>query len=203
MAQTLPVVRPLMIPSRHLRENIILFFPPEERLLFLSKSNWGIVKYTCLGTRRPFPNATLADKFIFWNVCLNLCWQPHGRTDVVCIWTDVLQPPWGTSSPLRGAFPLHKDPLRDSNPPLQDSLPLPSQTIRIPQPQTQTDGINKCCFCISGRFRTTDGGGTRTAAHSLNSQDAMETFSAGSRLLQYMKNTRLCFRGGSPDWLHL
>lgn len=48
-----------------------------------------------------------------------------------------------------GAFPLREDPLRDSNPPLQDSLPVPSQTIRIPQPQTQTDGINKCCFLQS------------------------------------------------------
>lgn len=68
MAEILPVVRPLMIPSRHLRENIILFFPPEERLLLLSESDWGKVKYTFLGTRRPFPNATLADKFIFWPV---------------------------------------------------------------------------------------------------------------------------------------
>lgn len=73
MTRTLPVVRPLMTPSRHLRENIILFFPPEERLLFLSESDWGKVKYTCLGARRPFPNATLADKFIFWPICLNPC----------------------------------------------------------------------------------------------------------------------------------
>lgn len=168
MSQTLPVIRPLMIPSRHLKENIILFFPPEGRLLFLCISDWGKVKYTCLGTRRPFPNVTLADKFIFRPTCLNPCWQPHGRSG--CIWTDVLLPPWGTASPLRGASPLHKDLLGDSNPPLQDSLPLPSQTVHILQLQTQTDGTNKCCFCISGRFGTTDGGGTRAAAHSLNAR---------------------------------
>lgn len=160
-----------MIPSRHLRESIILFFPPGVQLLFLSESDWGKVKDTCLGSSCPLPNATLADTFIFWPLCPNPSWQPHRLTDiVVCVLTDVLLPRWRTSSSLRAAYSLHKDPLRDSDPALQDSPPPPSQTIHILQLQTQADGINKCCFCLSGRFRTTDGGGLRTAAPSLNAR---------------------------------
>lgn len=66
---TLPLVLPLMMPSRHLmeKENILLF-PPADRLPFLRESVWGKAKESCLGVRRPFPNTTLADMFIFWPV---------------------------------------------------------------------------------------------------------------------------------------
>ena len=64
----LPLVLPLMMPSRHRIEKENILFPPADRLPFLRESVWGKAKESCLGVRRPFPNTTLADMFIFWSV---------------------------------------------------------------------------------------------------------------------------------------
>lgn len=114
-SSSLPLVLPLMIPSRHLMEKEnILFFPPAGRLPFLTESVWGMVKERCLGARRPFPNTTLADMFIFWPVMrkqphTSSSWHFHHLADLVvsslpwCL--HVLLPLWRTSSPLRWVFP--------------------------------------------------------------------------------------------------
>lgn len=61
----LPLVLPLMMPTRHLMEKEnIRFFPLAGRPPFLGGSVWGRMKERCLGGRRPFPNTTLADMFI-------------------------------------------------------------------------------------------------------------------------------------------
>lgn len=85
----LPLVLPLMMPSRHLREKEnILLFPPVDRLPFLRESVWGKAKESCLGARRPFPNTTLADMFIFWPVArekkqaLSPSWGSHHLGDI-------------------------------------------------------------------------------------------------------------------------
>lgn len=119
----LPLVLPLMMPSRHLREKEnILLFPPVDRLLFLRESVWGKAKESCLGARRPFPNTTLADMFIFWPVASKkekktvsvpfLRLSPSQRHCSVCLSCcfHVLLPLWRTSSPFRWVLskPLQK-----------------------------------------------------------------------------------------------
>lgn len=68
---TVPLVRPLMMPSRHLREKANILFPSEEHIPFLADSAEEKAREKRLAVGFPFPNITLADMLRFMSVTQN------------------------------------------------------------------------------------------------------------------------------------